>query len=414
MFNRFANTLRKLGRSKAGNVAVITAIAAPTILASAGIGMEAGYWFYAQRTAQMSADISAYAGAVEARMGSQYEGISSGATEEATRNGYDASSGTLTINWPPTTGSNLNYRAVEVIITQNIPRLFSSLYTTGDLVISVRAVGRYDEAGPACVLTLDPAGSQTLLFSGSSDVVLTNCDIMSNSIATDALAVTGSGDVTASCANSVGGMNVTSQLTLTDCPEPRTNLPPALDPFASLAEPTASGCRNIPNGGGQGARTISPGRYCNGMNLSGDIIMEPGVYIVDGGTLRTNGNSTVTGDGVTIFLTDDAEVQMNGNADISLSAPTTGDYAGVLFWGDGDNAADTTTLFNGTANSSLVGALYFPSQTIDMRGDFSGSGGCTRLIGYRIDISGNTTFDADCSAEGSITIQTPGVVRLVE
>lgn len=105
---------------------------------------------------------------------------------------------------------------------------------------------------------------------------------------------------------------------------------------------------------------------------------------------------------------------MNGNADINLSAPETGDFAGVLFWGDNDNLADTSVIFNGTADSSLVGALYFPNQTIDMRGDFSGSDGCTRLIGYRIDVSGNTTFDSDCSAAGVTTLQTPGSVRLVE
>lgn len=412
MLMRLLPLATRIFADRRGHVAVVTAIAAPAIIASAGLGMEAGFWFYQQRTAQLAADVAAYAGAVVARSGEEYPGIEAGVMEEAGRNGFEAGRGAITINWPPTSGPNQNDRSVEVVLTQSWPRLFSAIYAQGDIMFQVRAVGRYDEPGPACILTLDPAGSESLQFTGSSDVMLTNCDIMSNSIATDALAITGSGNVTASCANSVGGMNITSQLVMTDCPEPRTNLPPALDPFASLVEPTASGCRNIP-GGGQ-AKTISPGRYCNGMNLSGTIDMEPGVYIVDGGTLRTNGNSTVTGDGVTIFLTGDAEIQMNGNADVNLTAPETGDYAGLLFWGDDDNFADAQVLFNGTANSSLVGALYFPSQTLDMRGDFSGSGGCTRLIAYRIDISGGTQFDSDCSAAGSITIQTPGSVRLVE
>jgi hypothetical protein len=413
MFGASRSFFKRFAAARRGHVAVITAVAAPAVIGSAGLGMEAGLWFYEQRSAQMAADISAYAGAVVARTGEEYDAIAAGALEEAGRHGYDAARGPIEINWPPVSGPNQNDRSVEVIISQSRPRLLSALFMEGDVTYQVRAVGRYDEPGPACILTLDPAGSQSLLFTGSSDVVLTNCDIMSNSIATDALGVTGSGNVTASCANSVGGMNISSQLILTDCPEPRTNLPPALDPFAGLVEPTASGCRNIPGGGGQ-AKTIQPGRYCNGMNLSGTVTMEPGVYIVDGGTFRTNGNSNVTGDGVTIFLTGDADIQMNGNADINLTAPETGDYAGLLFWGDDDNFADTSVLFNGTADSSLVGALYFPSQTVDMRGDFSGSGGCTRIIAYRIDISGATAFDSDCSAAGSITIQTPGSVRLVE
>jgi hypothetical protein len=403
---------RPFARDRKGHVAVVTAIIAPAVIAGAGLGMEAGHWFYQQRTAQLSADVAAYAGAVVARAGGEAAQINAGVTEEAIRNGYREDIGSLQINWPPLSGPNQNDRSVEVILTQSWPRAFSALYAEGDMVFQVRAVARFDEPGPACILSLDPAGSQSLLFSGSSDVTLTNCDLMANSIATDALAITGSGNVVASCANSVGGMNITAQLVMTDCTEARTNLPPALDPYAELVEPTANGCRNIPGGGG--AKTIQPGRYCNGMNLRGDITLSPGVYIVDGGTLQTNGNSNVSGTGVTIFLTGDAEIQMNGNADINLSAPETGDYAGVLFWGDNNNFADSKAIFNGTANSSLVGALYFPNQTVDMRGDFSGSAGCTRLIAYRIDVSGNTTFDSDCSNAGVTTLQTPGSVKLVE
>lgn len=412
MFNGLCKCLAGFGAARSGQIAVVVAVAAPVILGSAGLGLETGFWFYKQRTAQMSADLSAYAGAVVARMGEEEAAIIAGAELEAAQNGYEAGKGPITVNWPPLGGANINDRSVEVEITQSYPRLFSGLFVDGDVSLVVRAVAQFEEPGPACILTLDPAGSQTLLFTGSSDVTLTNCDIMSNSIASDALAVTGSGAVIASCANSVGGINVSSLLTLTDCLEPRINLPPALDPFAGLSEPSATGCSNIP--GGNRARTISPGRYCNGMNLSGDITLSPGVYIVDGGTLRTNGNSNITGDGVTIFLTNDADVQWNGNADINLTAPTSGPYAGLLLWGDKDNQPDTSAIFNGAAGSSLAGALYFPSQTVDMRGDFQGSGGCTRIIGWRIDISGNTSFDSDCSAAGSITINTPGVVRLVE
>lgn len=412
MLKALCKFLAGFAAARTGQIAVITAIAAPVILGTAGLGLETGFWFYKQRTAQMSADLSAYAGAVVARMGGDEAGITAGAEREALVNGYETGRGPIAVNWPPASGRHVSERAVEVLITQSYPRLFSGLFADGDVSFSVRAVAEFSEPGPACVLTLDPSGSQSLLFTGSSDVVLTNCDIMSNSIASDALAVKGSGNVTASCANSVGGMEISSQLILTDCPEPRTNLPPALDPFAGLPEPSANGCSNIP--GGNRARTISPGRYCGGMNLSGDVTLEPGVYIVDGGTLRTNGNSNVYGEGVTFFLTNDAEVQMNGNASVDLSAPETGDYAGLLFWGDEDNFSDTRTQFNGTADSALIGALYFPSQTVDMRGNFQGSSGCTRIVSWRLDVSGATSFDSDCSAAGSITINTPGVVRLVE
>jgi hypothetical protein len=396
--------LHRLTADRRGQVAIVTAIAAPVIIAGAGMGAETGLLYYKQREAQMSADLAAYAGAVAAR---------SGQSAAARVHGYDPARGPIAINTPPASGANQDARAVEALIEQTYPRLFMALLEPGDVRFTVRAVARYDEGGEACILALDPQVRHALLFTGSTDVNLAGCDLMSNSLHDEALAVTGSGRVTAPCANAAGGAQISARLELTDCPAPRTGLPPARDPFAGLEPPAATGCRNIP-GGGSGVRTIQPGRYCNGMAINGDVAMAPGVYIVDGGVFRTNGNATLTGEGVTIFLTGNATVQMNGNARIDLSAPTSGPYAGLVMWGDAANAADSDVRMNGTADSALIGALYFPSQTVQMRGDFSGSQGCTRIVANRIDLSGNSSFASDCTAEGVETVRTPGRVRRVD
>lgn len=414
MFGRLRGFWKKLRGDQRGQIAVIAAITAPVVIAGAGLGAETGYWYYQQRVAQMSADISAFAGAVEARAGAPIETIHAVALAEAQRHGFRSGRGELEVNNPPLSGSSRNARSVEVIIRQTHPRHLSRMFLDQDISFTVRAVARFDEPGPACILALDPAGAQSLRFTGSTDVTVAGCDLMSNSININALAVTGSGRVFASCVNSVGGMNISSQLDLSDCLEPRMNMPPALDPLASLVPPVAGGCRTLPGGGGSGTRTVSPGRYCNGMTFNGDVHLEPGVYIIDGGAFRLNGGAHVTGEDVTIYLTNNATVQMNGNADIFFSAPQSGEYAGVLFWGDGNNAASTTVQFNGTAASSLKGTLYFPSQLIDIRGNFSGSDGCMRIIGHRIEMSGNSTLNIDCSRSGMVSIQAPGFVRLVE
>lgn len=404
----------RLSCDRRGQIAVVAAICAPVVIAGAGLGAETGYWFYQQRVAQMSADVAAFAGAVEARSAEPYTVIRASALAEAERHGFRPGLGSIEINNPPLSGPNRNHRSVEVILRQTHPRHLSRLFLDRDVSFEVRAVARFDEPGPACILALDPAGPQSLLFTGSTDVTLAGCDLMSNSINLNALAVTGAGRVVTSCANSVGSMAISSQLDLTECMEPRMNLPPALDPLAGLVPPVAGACSNLPSGGGQGTRIVSPGRYCNGMTFNGDAHLEPGVYIVDGGAFRLNGGARITGEGVTIYLTNNATVQMNGNADIFLSAPQEGAYSGVLFWGDRNNAAATQAQFNGTAASSLKGALYFPSQTLEIRGNFSGSDGCMRLIAYRVEMSGNSTLNIDCSQSGLVSMQTPGFVRLVE
>jgi hypothetical protein len=120
----------------------------------------------------------------------------------------------------------------------------------------------------------------------------------------------------------------------------------------------------------------------------------------------------VSGSGVTIYLTGGARVRMNGNAEVNLSAPTSGPYAGILFYGD-RTVTGLTNEFNGTAASGLTGALYFPSQAVSYLGNFSGQGGCTQVVARTIVWSGSTSVAMDCSALGLSTVPLVSAVRLV-
>lgn len=417
----------RFASNKRGHVAIITAAAAPALIASVGLGTEVGYWYYKERTAQMAVDIGAFTGAMEARSGGTISEIQTEAVTDATTGGYDPARGAITVNWPPTSGTNQNLRSVEVITTQSYPRLFSGVFFSGDVSFTRRAVASYREPGPACILSLHPSDSQSLAFTGSSDTTLTDCEVQANSIANDALYVGGSGSLTTTCANSVGGIDVTSSLILTGCPESRIDVPPALDPYENLVPPTPAACNGNGNGGGNGGgngngngnsnsgpETFSPGTFCGGMTIQGEATFDPGVYIIDGGTLRLNAGAIVSGSDVTFYLTGDAEVRFNGGADIDFSAPSSGGYAGVLFWGDENNSSSTFARFNGTADSALKGALYFPNQDVDFLGDFGNSNGCTRIIGMRVYVSGNSSFDSNCTDAGAETINVPGAVLLTE
>ena len=105
---------------------------------------------------------------------------------------------------------------------------------------------------------------------------------------------------------------------------------------------------------------------------------------------------------------------MNGNATVKLSAPTSGTYAGILFFGDRSDSGATKNNFNGTASSQLTGAIYFASQTIQFLGNFSGADGCTQVVGLTVEWSGNANVAKDCSKYGMRDIPAVQVVRLVE
>jgi hypothetical protein len=142
--------------------------------------------------------------------------------------------------------------------------------------------------------------------------------------------------------------------------------------------------------------------------------LDPGVYVISGGDFKVNANADISGSGVMIYLTDGARVSMNGTATVKLSAATTGDYSGLLFFGDRTDTGSTKNSFNGTADSELTGAIYFASQDVQFLGDFSGLDGCTQVVGLTVEWTGNANVSKDCTAHGMKAIPATQLVKLVE
>lgn len=102
-------------RSRRGNVAIISGLAMPCLIGFCGMGADAGYWYYRQRIVQGAADIAAYNAAIALENGSSKSAVSTGASSDATTNGWNSSNGTITVNTPPTSGTHENNTSVEVI-----------------------------------------------------------------------------------------------------------------------------------------------------------------------------------------------------------------------------------------------------------------------------------------------------------
>ncbi len=391
-------------RSTRANVATIFALTLPIVVGAAGFGVETSYWYYNSLKLQATADAAAYAGALEQISGSDTPTIVAAATQSAATNGLG--SGTIVVNTPPASGPNTAKKAVEVIVNQNLDRMFTAIFTPGQVPEQARAVALITNASKACVLALNPSASQAALFSGNTNVKLTGCSVMSDSIAPDAIKLQGSASLQADCLISVGGVSLNNPVP-TVCPAPITQALPAADPFADLPTPAASNpCQNT------NKSTLKPGTYCSGLSLSGSVTLQPGVYVVQG-NLKINANAAITGSGVTIFMSGSSTVSINGNASVQLSAPTSGTYSGVLFYGDRAGSSASST-FNGTADSLLTGAIYFPKQLISYLGNFSGTNGCTQVVANTIQWSGNSKINQDCSSLGMRDIPAAQSVTLVE
>ncbi|PBB35370.1 pilus assembly protein TadG-related protein [Mesorhizobium sp. WSM3868] len=410
IFRQFVS--RRLRRGESGNVATIFALTLPIVVGGAGLGVETSYWYYSSLKLQATADAAAYAGALEKIQGSDNATITAAATQSATDNGLG--NGTITVHTPPTSGPNTAKKAVEVILNQNLDRMFTSIFTQTKVPEQARAVALITDASKACVLALNQSASQAALFSGSTSVKLTGCSVMSNSSAADAIKVQGSAGLQADCLISVGGVSLNNPVTTT-CKSPLTQALPASDPFSSLPAPAVTTpCRNV--NGGKSAQTLVSGTYCSGMNLNGNVALSSGTYVVQG-NLKINAGAVITCaapcTGVTIYMTGSNTISMNGNATVTLSAPTSGTYSGVLFYGDRTGTAAQST-FNGTATSSLTGAIYFPKQQVNYLGNFSGANGCTQVVADTIQWSGNSTINQNCSSLGLQDIPAAPSVAIVE
>lgn len=401
--------LKRFG-SEDGNVALLFALTLPLVAGGAGLGIETTYWYFKDLELQAASDAAAYAAAIDKRAGADDAAVKATAQREAAANGFTIAGGEVVVNTPPQAGEYAGSdEAVEVVLRSPVQRFFTKLFSTDEVEARARSVAIFQTASSACVLALHPSASAAAKFSGSSSLTLQGCSVMANSVADDAVLTQGSNQLTTTCLISVGGASLSgAKLTMSECDAAVTQAPPVADPYRDVPEPSTTGpCKS------SGGSVLQPGVYCSGMNLSGNVRLEPGVYVVTGDDFRVNSNTTVVGEGVTIFLNNSSATRINGSATVQLSAPTTGTYSGVLFMGDRQSSAGRMT-FNGTADSKLTGAIYFANNAVEYLGNFEGENGCTQVVGRTVEWNGNATFSADCTEHGMSVLPAMKLVKLAE
>jgi hypothetical protein len=419
-----AQRVRALLSDTSGATVVIAAILFPVLIGAMGLGTEAGYWYLTQRKLQHAADVSAHAAAVRKRAGDAKSGMQAAAAHIARESGLPAT-GTIAVNSPPASGALAgNGNAVEVVLAETQPLLLSSLFLSEPVRVQARAVVRVDANSQACVLALAPTAPAAVKVAGSSSVTLNGCDVASNSNAADALSMDGSAKLTTDCVYTVGGAVTTSNLSLQKCTSAQTQAPRTIDPYADLEEPAASGtCHS--QGSFNTDATLTPShqshpsglpvmRFCSGLKVTGGTItFKPGLYIIEGGDFAVNAGTTLTGTGVTFYFAKAAGLKLNGGATVNLSAPSTGPYSGLLFFGSRTSTVIANQV-NGASGSTFDGAIYFPASGVEYAGRSGSTAGCTQIIGKTVTFTGNSEVTSDCQAKGTRPILTDRSIKIVE
>ena len=302
----------------------------------------------------------------------------------------------------PVSGPTPNYW-MRFVVAEKIPTLFSVVLGQPWMVVSARSTSGVFLPPGACVYALYHGSALSGITLNGGTSVDVPCGVWDNSLNSASLSCSNNTSINAhSRSLALDGGNGCSG---TVNPAPLTNQPVANDPFANVPAPSDMNRCNS-NGLTENSSVSMPadGVYeiCDGgitMNSNKTLNLPAGIYYLKNGTLSLQ-NGTLSGSGVTIFLTGNVTgISINGNMTVTLSAPTSGTYEGLVIYQDRNVTSPPTHTLNGGSSMNFAGSIYLP--TSDVR--YSGGNGsvASALIANTITFTGGTNFGTDTT--GTVT-----------
>jgi len=391
-----------------GSIAIIVGLLFVACIGFAALSIDVGIWYQSQRKLQLGADAGAIGGAI-ALSSKGPSTVIPEATYDINLNGCSAGNNcTIVINNPPTSGPNTgNEKSVEVKLSRPADLYLAGLFLSTGPILHARAVaGQKDSKN--CLTALGTSGI-VVNVKGGGVLDANNCGVYSNSSASNSINVVGGGVINAEFVKTVGDVNTAGGGVINSETGITTGASPTTDPFTSLTVPTTSGCTETNYQLNSATATITPGTYCEGIKLvsSANLIMSPGTYVIKG-SFDASGQSTITGNGVTIILTSDSSgkygtINFNAGLNATLSAPTTiGDpFQGVLFYGDRAAPSNLDHKLVGGSGQLLSGVAYFPTTNLEYGGQTTQIGNpCFRIIALTVTLVGGAGLGTGCPVNG--------------
>jgi Flp pilus assembly protein TadG len=372
-------------RDEAGQAIVVVALALVAILGILGLATDMGYLRYMKRQLQTAADAAAMAGASEL----PYSDVTSGAKADSAANGFtDGTNGaTVTVNNPPLSGQHIGDSGyVETIVAKATPTFFAKAFGVKTVTLQARAVAHLGN-GNNCIFALDPGASAALSVDSFASLS-SQCGIVVESASGSGLSCSFLASITATSIGVVGGVQ-SFLCHLSPTPVTGITVPTPNDPLAYLAKPAIGSCTfssqrtyTSTTSPKSNPTILNPGVYCGGMQIQpgASVVFNPGVYIltsaggkggltVDIGTNVTTNTST-SPYGVMFYnygpigaIAFNFTSFSSGNQ-VSLSAPTSGAYQGLLFFQDPGNTNAAQIIGSSSYNTALQGSYYLPTASV--------------------------------------------------
>lgn len=276
----------------------------------------------------------------------------------------------------PVTTIDFEKKSVYMTVKVETGQVLTS-FLVDALKLGVEAKAVIDKGKPICLLAFNKTVDKAINIQGTADVLADGCAVHANSISNLALNQEGTASATAESfcvyGDYAGADGAFS-------PTPDNNCRQEKDPLASpvqaaLAATELNACLTPNPSPIKTNLTLNPGVYCGGITiLTGTTVtLNPGTYVIKNGPFKVQAGATLNGTSVTIVLTGSSSstyFDNSGGANINLTAPISGPYAGILMTQTTDSSPSPhENTITGGGSMKFSGIMYFPVQSLSIEGN---------------------------------------------
>ena len=458
-----------------GQALVIIALAVVGLFGFSALAIDGSRVFSDRRNAQNAADTAALAAALAYVRADDYQAA---AISRAKSNGYeDDANSTVEVhlcsevfaqNLTPTCeglpGGENPAEYIQVKIVSTIPATFARILGRTHFTNVLTAIARTSDSLPsplangAALAALKPEGDNTLYGNGNIFLDVINSGVFNNSTANCGMGVVGNGSYTVDTAFEVvsGTYCPSGHPQLNGPVQPTTQI--QYPPDIAIQNPSIACSGNPPNPPAAVGDTITftPGNYGSiNINSTGNVHFSPGNYCFNGGVtiggtanviandvnfritsgeFSTAGSSTFTCNDVLVYIDGGSGIRFNGNGGNFCNsvtffartgsvtwngnvgnrffAPTGGEYEGLLIYMPLENTSPLT--INGNSDNELTGTILAIASPITITGNSGTSGLRTQIIGYTVNIQGNSNTVINYDPDDQFAPPDPSTIGLTK
>jgi Flp pilus assembly protein TadG len=323
---------RAFRRDRSANTAIVFGLALPAVMGAVALAIDYSRAAAGKAQLQGVADAAALYSAREFQMAqSKPERIVAIAVNYARSQVPDVA---------VTATADPNAYAVHVILEKDFELTLGKAVFGGNVHVRVNATARMTGGLPLCLVGLDPKTKGTITLQKNARMTAPACLVYSNSGHPHGMISKDDAVLQAGYICSAGGKLKTKDTNYS--PQPMTDCPVIPDPLAGRQGPSDLACSHTDKVVDGETASLSPGVYCGGLTVTNgaEVTLRPGIFIVKDGPLVVDGNATLKGDNVALYMKGaGANLTFETLSVIRLTAPKDGPLAGILIFDDPSGAA---------------------------------------------------------------------------